>query len=144
MPLSYFRFSRAVLDAFIGEGVSRNAMLIYAFLNLNCDHRTGRTHAFSYAELGEAIGVHRTTAMRACAELEEAGLIVHRPRKNDSVVYEMPHVSSTQQVATEATAKRQQRDREKAYQKAKHQVEDTVNRRLTQSETSRMRQKFGL
>ena len=144
--LFYMKVFESDLRAFIEHDLSKLAQRLYILYGLNYHTYTEYTEGLSDQECADMLGVkHRTSILRARAELEKAGLIV--PSEETSLqkqTYHLPHLAKLNSKAAHHKKENEQHAREKEFAKRKASIENDLNHRLTQSEIVGLKRKFGL
>ena len=141
--MPYFYFSVEELVVFIEKDLGKLPMWLYAYMRLNCDNARAISRRVKPIELAKVFDVHRTTILRALADLEDADLIISR-NTDHGETYDLPECARVRAVAGEADRHRKRKDAERAFAKEKQQIENVLMRRLNKSELSRLREKHGL
>lgn len=141
--MPYFYFSIEELSLFIEKDLGKYPIWLYAYMRLNCDNSRAISRRLKPTQVAELFGVHRTTIVRAAADLEDAGLIICRDTSHGET-YDLPECARVRAVAGESAHKSKQKDAERAYVREKHNIESVLSRRLSLPEKQRLRQKHGL
>ena len=143
--LHYMKFHDTTLMDCVTQDISKQAMRLYIYYALNWVSYTEYTHEMSDAEIADDLQVHRTTIMRARAELEKAGLVVPSEatiRQTHS--YHLPHLAKINSEARKKRTENQEKEKERAFVGEKQNIENVLSRRLNDLENKRLRQKHGL
>lgn len=74
LPLSYFYFTKEMLNSFIRHNVSATGQRLYAILELDKDKDTGQIHKRPISFYSEVLEVSEPTIYRQLAELKEIGM----------------------------------------------------------------------
>lgn len=155
--LFYTKIYERDLELFITHDVSKHAQRLYIFFSLQHNTYNELTDHLNDQEIAEQLETHRTTIMRARAELEDAGLIV---QDTDSINaqkyrYHLPHKAKIDRKAARKREENKQAEeknraqadmkkREKAYAKKRAEIETHLKRRLAHSEIQNLRERFEL
>ena len=141
--MPYFYFSVEELSLIIEKDLGKYPIWLYAYMRLNCDNARAISRRLKPTEVAKMFGVHRTTIIRAAADLEDAGLIICRDTSHGET-YDLPECARVRAVANETDRQRKRKDNERAYAGEKERVEDVLMRRLNKSEQQRLKEKHGL
>ena len=148
--LFYTKIYEKDLQCFVEHDLSKQAQRLYIFLSLNFNTYNEFTDHLNDSQIAEMLGTHRTTIMRARAELEDTGLIVE---DNDTVASQRYryHLPMKAKVDSKANSKREdnnkeadKREQEKSFSERRSLLENDLKRRLTPSEVQSLRKKYGL
>ena len=143
--LFYTKFYEADLRLFIEHDLSKHAQRLYLFYGLNWHTYTEFTEPLTDQEIADKLGTHRTTIMRARAELEDAGLIVPDELTiTQAHSYHLPHRAKVDSHAAKQKKENVQKQQEQEFAKRRTIVEDALNRRLHPPELLALKRKFGL
>ena len=141
----YMMFSdRALLD-FIKYDVSKQAQRLFIFYGLNWNSYTKSTEPHTDNEIADKLNCHRTTVIRARAELEKKGLILPtKETQRETHSYQLPAMNKVEAEAQEKKEKNAKRKREQEFAKRRANIEADLGRRLTHLEIKRLKQRFDL
>ncbi len=149
--LFYTKLYEKDLELMIKHDISKQGMRLYLFLSLNFNTFNQFTVYLNDTEIAESLGTHRTTVMRARAELEAAGLIVEDTETSiQTYRYHLPYKAKVdskanqkrkenKEKASQADIKKKQKEREKEYSRTRQQMENRLSRRLTVSEVATLK-----
>ena len=123
------------LELFVEHDVSKQGQRLYIFLSLNFHTYNENTEYYSDSEIADALDTHRTTIMRARAELEDAKLIVPtEDTRNQRTSYHLPMKAKINSHAAKKADENRLREKEREFDKRRQEMENDLKRRLTRSE----------
>ena len=105
--MKYSRYSESMLCTMADYNVSRSAILIYMYINLNCNLSSGVSHEIEYQQIEDYFGWHSETIYLAIAELEFVGLI--DVRKRGGMILSIPDQGMIQHIAHQQKYEKQER-----------------------------------
>ena len=143
--LHYMKFHDTTLLDCVTQDLSKQAMRLYIYYALNWVSYTEYTSEKSDTEIAEDLQVHRTTILRARAELEKSGLVVPSQKTlNQTHSYHLPHLAKINSEARQRRTENEKKDKERAYVGEKQNIENVLGRRLNDLEKRRLREKHSL
>lgn len=78
MPWS--RYSESALRKMADFNLSSTAIVVYLYINLNCNLDTGISHQIDYDQIAEYFDIRKETVYNAITELEMVGLVSVKSR----------------------------------------------------------------
>ena len=138
--MKYSRYSESMLCTMADYNLSRSAILIYLYINLNCNLSSGISHEIEYQQIADYFDWHPQTVWEAISELEFAGLI--DVKKRGGMILSIPHQGLIQHIAYAQKYEKQERQFYAEFQERITNKEFERGRSLDKAIILRMYDKF--
>ena len=138
--MKYSRYSESMLCAMADYNVSRSAILIYLYINLNCNLSSGVSHEIEYQQIADYFDWHSQTIYEAISELEFVGLI--NVKKRGGMILTLPDQGLIQEIAHQQKYEKQERKFYSEFQERVTSREFERGRSLDKSMILRMYDSF--